>query len=91
MYLKHGFDYATPEERCKTGKQMRSSRCSGFRLLLLALGAAGSALPQTQAKKAAAKAAAAPQARLFVAINEGAAGNADASETLFRYQELTQT
>ena len=58
-------------------------------LLLLALGAAGSALPQTPAKKAAAKAAAAPQARMFVAINEGAAGNADASETLFRYQELT--
>lgn len=58
-------------------------------LLLLALVAAGSALAQTQARKAAAKAAAAPQARLFVAINEGAAGNADASETLFRYQELT--
>lgn len=58
-------------------------------LLLLAVGTAGSAVSQTQAKKAQAKPPA-PQARMFMAINEGAAGNADASETLFRYQELTQ-
>jgi len=64
------------------GKQMRLLRLA---LLALALGAAGSAAAQ------AAKKAAAPQpARLFIAINEGAAGNADASETLFRYQELTE-
>jgi ABC-type phosphate/phosphonate transport system substrate-binding protein len=57
-------------------------------LLLLAVGTAGSAFSQIQAKKSAAKAA--PQARVFMAINEGGAANADASETLFRYQELTQ-
>jgi phosphonate transport system substrate-binding protein len=55
-------------------------------LILAALGFAGGACAQA-AKKAAKEAP--QQARLFVAINEGAAGNADASETLFRYQELT--
>jgi len=58
-------------------------------LLLCALGAGGAAYSQTQAKKASAKPAA-PQARVFMAINEGGAANADASETLFRYQEFTQ-
>jgi phosphonate transport system substrate-binding protein len=53
-------------------------------LVLAALGFAGGAWAQ-----AAKKAAPSAQARLLIAINEGAAGNADASETLFRYQELT--
>jgi ABC-type phosphate/phosphonate transport system substrate-binding protein len=57
-------------------------------LVLVALGFAGGACAQA-AKKAAAKKEAPQQARLFIAINEGAAGNSDASETLFRYQELT--
>lgn len=57
-------------------------------LVMVALGCAGGAWGQA-AKKAAAKPAP-QQARLFVAINEGAAGNADAGETLFRYQELTE-
>ena len=59
------------------------------RALGLALAiAAATALAQPAAKKGAVKAE--PQARLLVAINEGAAGNADASETLFRYEELTE-
>jgi ABC-type phosphate/phosphonate transport system substrate-binding protein len=57
-------------------------------LLVLAV-AAGGASAQTQTKKSAAKAAA-PQARVIMAINEGGAANADAGETLFRYQELTE-
>jgi ABC-type phosphate/phosphonate transport system substrate-binding protein len=57
-------------------------------MLLLAI-AAGGASAQTQTKKPAAKAAA-PQVRVIMAINEGGAANADAGETLFRYQELTQ-
>jgi ABC-type phosphate/phosphonate transport system substrate-binding protein len=53
--------------------------------LLLAL-AAASAPSQAQTKKA----AVAEPPRVFMAINEGGAANADASETLFRFQELTQ-
>jgi len=57
-------------------------------LLLFALGAGGNALAQTQqAGKAARKGV--PQAKVIMAINEGGAANADASETLFRYQEFT--
>lgn len=52
-------------------------------LLLLALAFAPDAAAQSKKPPA-------PQQRLFVAINEGAAGNADASETLFRYQEITE-
>ena len=66
----------------------RSRRLLGPMLLVLAV-AAGGASAQTQTKKSAAKAAA-PQARVFMAINEGGAANADAGETLFRYQELTE-
>ena len=40
--------------------------------------------------KPATKAAAAEPPRIFMAINEGGAANADATETLFRFQELTQ-
>jgi phosphonate transport system substrate-binding protein len=66
----------------------RSRRLLGPMLLVLAV-AAGGAWAQTQTKKSAAKAAA-PQPRVFMAINEGGAANADAGETLFRYQELTE-
>jgi len=54
-------------------------------LLLVTLGASGSALAQ----KAAAKAAEA-QSRIVLAINEGGAANADATETLFKYQEFAE-
>jgi phosphonate transport system substrate-binding protein len=55
------------------------------RLLLFLFALSFAANATAQARKPAA-----PQPRLFIAINEGAAGNADASETLFRYQELTE-
>jgi len=54
-------------------------------LLLLAIGAWGSALAQKPAAKAAE-----PQPRLILAINEGGAANADAAETLFKYQEFAE-
>jgi len=54
-------------------------------LLLLALGASGSSLAQ----KAAAKRAE-PPSRIVLAINEGGAANADATETLFKYQEFAE-
>jgi ABC-type phosphate/phosphonate transport system substrate-binding protein len=57
-------------------------------LLLLALCACGAWAQQKPAAKATAKAA--EPARIFMAINEGGAANADAAETLFRFQELTQ-
>lgn len=56
-------------------------------LLLLALCACGAWAQHKPAAKGAAKA---EPARVFMAINEGGAANADASETLFRFQELTQ-
>jgi phosphonate transport system substrate-binding protein len=55
-----------------------------LKFLILVL-AAWSAHAQAQGKKAAAE-----PARIFMAINEGGAANADAAETLFRFQELTQ-
>jgi phosphonate transport system substrate-binding protein len=54
-------------------------------LLLLALGASGSSVAQ----KAAAKAAE-PLPRIVLAINEGGAANADATETLFKYQDFAE-
>src|ERR1700682_3747093 len=54
-------------------------------LLVLAAGASGSVMAQ----KAAAKAAE-PQSRIMLAINEGGAANADAAETLFKYQEFAE-
>lgn len=57
-------------------------------LLLLAFFACTAWAQQKPAAKATAKAA--EPARVFMAINEGGAANADASETLFRFQELTQ-
>jgi phosphonate transport system substrate-binding protein len=55
-------------------------------LLLLAIGAwGGSALAQKAATKAAE-----PQSRMILAINEGGAANADATETLFKYQEFAE-
>jgi phosphonate transport system substrate-binding protein len=57
-----------------------------FRLALALLAAAsGSALAQTPAAKAAP-----PPSRLLLAINEGGAANADAAETLFKYQEFAE-
>jgi phosphonate transport system substrate-binding protein len=58
-----------------------------FRLALLALavGASGDSLAQ----KAAAKAAE-PPSRIVLAVNEGGAANADAAETLFKYQEFAE-
>ena len=55
-----------------------------LKFLILVL-AAWSAHAQAQGKKPAAE-----PARVFMAINEGGAANADAAETLFRFQELTQ-
>ena len=52
-------------------------------LLLLAFGACGTALAQKQAAKPAEA-----QPRLTLAVNEGGAANADATETLFKYQEF---
>ena len=69
-------------------RQTHRSRWLLAPMLLLAI-AAGGASAQTQTKKAAAKAVQ-PAARVFMAINEGGAANADAGETLFRFQELTQ-
>jgi phosphonate transport system substrate-binding protein len=54
-------------------------------LLFLALGASGSSVAQ----KAAAKAAE-PLPRIVLAINEGGAANADATETLFKYQDFAE-
>jgi ABC-type phosphate/phosphonate transport system substrate-binding protein len=53
-------------------------------LLLMVLGASGNSLAQ----KAAAKTAEPP--RIVLAINEGGAANADATETLFKYQDFAQ-
>jgi phosphonate transport system substrate-binding protein len=54
-------------------------------LLLLAIGAWGIAWAQKPAAKQAE-----PQARITLAINEGGAANADAAETLFKYQEIAE-
>src|SRR3979411_2465110 len=54
-------------------------------LLLVGLAASGSSLAQ----KAAAKAVES-QSRIVLAINEGGAANADATETLFKYQEFAE-
>jgi ABC-type phosphate/phosphonate transport system substrate-binding protein len=54
-------------------------------LLLLAVGASGSSVAQ----KAAAKTAE-PLPRIVLAINEGGAANADATETLFKYQDFAE-
>ena len=58
-----------------------------FRLILflLAAGSGASALAQTSAAKAAP-----PPSRILLAINEGGAANADAAETLFKYQEFAE-
>jgi hypothetical protein len=58
-----------------------------FRLaLFLAAAASGaSALAQTSPAKAAP-----PPSRILLAINEGGAANADAAETLFKYQEFAE-
>jgi phosphonate transport system substrate-binding protein len=66
----------------------RGLRLARLSLLVLAVGALGGASAQSPTKKSAATSA--PQTRMFLAINEGGAANADASETLFRYQELSQ-
>jgi ABC-type phosphate/phosphonate transport system substrate-binding protein len=58
---------------------------SRLALLLLALGASGGSLAQ----KAAAKVTE-PHPRIVLAINEGGAANADATETLFKYQEFAE-
>ena len=67
----------------KPTKQCRPSL--GLRILLLFLAglAWGGALAQKQAAKAADS-----QPRLILAVNEGGAANADAAETLFKYQEI---
>jgi ABC-type phosphate/phosphonate transport system substrate-binding protein len=67
-------------------KNNGSHRLLRATLLLLALCACGAWAQQKPAKAA----KAAEPARVFMAINEGGAANADASETLFRFQELTQ-
>jgi ABC-type phosphate/phosphonate transport system substrate-binding protein len=53
-------------------------------LLVIVLGASGNCLAQ----KTAARTAEPP--RIVLAINEGGAANADATETLFKYQDLAQ-
>jgi ABC-type phosphate/phosphonate transport system substrate-binding protein len=58
---------------------------SRLALLLVALGLSENSV----AEKAAAKAAE-PIPRIVLAINEGGAANADATETLFKYQEFAQ-
>ena len=65
-----------------------AGRLLGSALLLVAL-AHGGALAQTQAKKNTGKAAEVLP-KVIMAINEGGAANADATDTLFRYQELTE-
>jgi ABC-type phosphate/phosphonate transport system substrate-binding protein len=56
-----------------------------FAFFTLALAAGTGALAQKTAEKAAN-----PPVRLLLAINEGGAANADASETFLRYQEFSQ-
>lgn len=57
-----------------------------FRLALALVAACGTnALAQTSAAKAAP-----PPSRILLAINEGGAANADATETLFKYQEFAE-
>ena len=51
-------------------------------LVLAAIGASGSVFAQKAVPKAE------PHSRMVLAINEGGAANADATETLFRYQEF---
>lgn len=62
-----------------------SLRLLRLALLVLACGAGGGALAQKQVAKAAG-----PKPRLTFAINEGGAANADATETLFRFRELSE-
>jgi len=54
-------------------------------LLLAAAACGGAALAQKTAAKAAP-----PPSRILLAINEGGAANADATETLFKYQEFAE-
>jgi len=63
----------------------RSLEFTRFAMFTLALAAGTSALAQKTAEKAPG-----PQARLLLAINEGGAANADASETFRRYEEFSQ-
>jgi len=65
---------------------LRSARTLLFALTIAAGGA------WAQQSKPAAKAGKPPasQARVIIAINEGGAANADAAETLFRFEEVTQ-
>jgi len=58
-----------------------------FRLAVIAMSAACSfAAAETPSAKAAP-----PPSRILLAINEGGAANADATETLFKYQEFAET
>jgi phosphonate transport system substrate-binding protein len=63
----------------------RSLEFTRFAIVTLAFAAGTSALAQKTAEKAAGQ-----QARLLLAINEGGAANADASETFRRYEEFSQ-
>jgi ABC-type phosphate/phosphonate transport system substrate-binding protein len=54
-------------------------------VLILVLGASGSCVAQKGAAKAVES-----QSRIVLAINEGGAANADATETLFKYQEFAE-
>jgi phosphonate transport system substrate-binding protein len=63
----------------------RSLEIARFAIFTLALAAGTSALAQKTAAKAAA-----PPARLLLAINEGGAANANAGETFLRFQEFSE-
>ncbi|HEY2336492.1 MAG TPA: PhnD/SsuA/transferrin family substrate-binding protein [Burkholderiales bacterium] len=65
-------------------------KSSLFRTLFLTLAVAASGAGAQQKPAAKAVKPPASQVRVVIAINEGGAANADASETLFRFQELTQ-
>src|SRR3954463_6448274 len=55
-------------------------------LLIAVIAASGGVFAQKAASKAPE-----PQSRILLAINEGGAANADATETLFKYQEFAET
>src|ERR1700694_2886452 len=63
----------------------RTLRCAS---VLLAAASCASALAQTSVASVAK--AAPPPSRYILAINEGGAANADATETLFKYQEFAE-
>jgi ABC-type phosphate/phosphonate transport system substrate-binding protein len=90
VYNRHGFDYATAAERRHLEEKMntnfsRALRAAPFAILLSILAANADVWAQKAPTKTSGQ-----QLRVLLAINEGGAANADASETFLRYEEFSR-